>query len=134
MRKPVSMDEKFGDLLVGDLSYSAFKDKCRALSRAVEPSFLIQAIMDFVLRELFHTADETNIERWKQTDEEMIKEFQDRVGRGENVELYQGMIGISKNKLLNTKRKNKELYALYEYFCENAVIPLLLEKIAQSED
>ena len=133
-REPVSKDEKLGDLIVGDLSYEAFKNKLRLLSKAIPPIFLVQAIVDFILRTLFHSADETNIERWKETDEWMIKEFEERVARGEKVELHESMIKISKNKLLNTDRQTKERYALYEYFCENAVLPLLLEKIAIGED
>lgn len=128
-KEPVSMNEK-----VGDLSYSAFKEKCRSLGEIVEPSFLVQAIMDFVLRDLFHSADETNVEGWKQSDERMIKEFQEHIDRGERPEFYQAMIEISRNKLLSTDQRIRERYALYEYFCENVVIPLLLEKISITED
>lgn len=133
-REPVSDGEKLGDLIVGDLSYPAFKDKCLSLAEIVEPSFLVQAIMDFVLRELFHSADETNVEGWKQSDERMIKEFQENIDRGEKPEFYKGMLEISKNKLLNTNQRTKQRYELYEYFCETVVIPLLLEKIVLIED
>ncbi len=134
VREPISGDEKFGDLIVGDLSYAAFKNKCRSLSRSVAPIFLVQATVDFILRELFHSADDTSVQGWKELDERMIKEFEERIGRAEDVELHQSMIEISKNKLLNTDQRTKERYALYGYFCENVVISLLLEKIAVSED
>jgi len=134
IREPLSKDEKFGDLIAGDMSYAAFKNKCRSLSEIIEPIFLVQALVDFVLRDLFHSADETNVEGWKNLDERMIKDFQERIDRGENVELYKSMIEISKNKLLNTDRQTKDRYELYQYFCENVVIPLLLEKVTLIED
>ena len=134
IRDPISGDEKFGDLIVDDCSYTALKEKCFSLTQTIPRGFVVEIVVDHILRTVFHSADQTRIEGWKETDEWMIKDYQEQIERGRDPEFYQSMIEITTKKLQSVEQRTKQRYQLYEYFCKNVIVPLLTEKLAPIEE
>jgi hypothetical protein len=159
MRKPVTGLETFNDLMIDTVSYDTFKKRCYLLSKTVDQTFLVAAIVNRVLQFQFGISDYTKLDgliQRHQTNAAYVQTLQDALdGKLDDkselekfLELVQAQ-GLAPNEDVTRKQLNmvkakfieleseaeancKRNYALYEYFCEKVVAELLKEKIEPS--
>jgi Restriction endonuclease len=102
-REPVTDNETFGELLIDDVSYQSFKEKCHLIvaSGLISEPFLISAIVNFTLQNTFQIGDETAADDFIKQHQLRVTQFQellDEVGqhKTEQSEMLADFINFNK--------------------------------------
>jgi len=131
MRKPIKKGETLNDLVVDKVSYSVFKTKCYELSEFVSQSFLVSAIVNYILQGIFRTADHFTLDESVAHSQSFINtandysiksEFIDEDTRDSMRKMYQKFIDEAPD---NTRKA----YKVYQRFCDNVVSKLIDEEL-----
>jgi hypothetical protein len=155
-RRSVSGKETLAELLIDDVSYGAFRDKCYMLSRLVDPGFLIFSIVAGALSSIFKIADKTDVQAVVDRHRSSVRYFESLLValeegssdlmeeidavltvfkrlpnfRDEDLESeLRGAIGLLEESITKVPGNTERHYLLYEYFCDQAVRKLLTEEI-----
>ena len=94
MRKPMSDTETEGELLVDEVSFRVFKEKCKKLTKHLPEHFIVVSCLHCALWQLFHSADLTR--------------------REENINTCRRAIAIAEKRMLEYPEKATELKRFIE--------------------
>jgi hypothetical protein len=127
---PPGFKGTLGDLMIGKVDYSSFKEKCHGFARAVMPGFVVSAVVNDTLQYLLHMGDPTSMGRVLQNIDETISRFRQRIAAGDaQAEVMQGCITLLEKNRETTPDTVKRYYSLYTLFCERIVGALFDEDI-----
>jgi Restriction endonuclease len=134
LRKSVTGKETIKELMMDDISYDAFKKKCRELVAMIDEHFLVFSIVAHLLQHLLVMGDTTAIDEKLEFNKSMIKSFEEKKkAEGEDIETLESCIKETQEVIRTLPERIKESYDRYQYFCERVVLQLLLEKIKPLE-
>ena len=126
--EPVTGKETISELLIDKVGYAEYRKKCYELARYLEEKLLVSAIVDFTLKGLFALADSTSIDIGIEKQKGLLEGFLAEREVGEDVDVLDDLIRMTQAKIESYDDDVKKNYALYEYFCENVVQQLLIQK------
>jgi hypothetical protein len=138
-RSPVTGQETLGELYIDEISYDAFKQKCRqiAASGSLDHMILTSLIVNFVLQVAFESGDTTKVEEriertrqsieFLQTHDDLLQE------RGLSKGVQYAFVKMHEKGIRMMPENTRRAYDLYVYFCEHVVTRLLEEKIGHVE-
>lgn len=133
-RKPVTGKESRKELEIDEVSYEAFKNKCRELIDMMEERLLTLSIITLTLQSMLHIADVTSIDESRDRYTFMIEYYENAENRkGKDEEDLNQFISWLKGQRQNTDNRIQENHSLYEYFCEDVIEELLLEDIRHGQ-
>jgi len=156
-RKSVTGKEKLYELLIDEVSYAAFKRKCREIVKIFAEDIFVFFLVSHTLKYLFAIGDLTNVDSVVQRHKSDIEYFLSLVrcfdsDRAEDRERLNSFVETAKAKnptfyeeklredieaiiknltesLTEVESRMQSNYLLYEYFCQNVVGELLKEEM-----
>lgn len=135
-KKPVTGKETMKDLVIDDVSYQSFRQKCIEIHEAdiIDEGMLVSSIASFVLSWLIKQGDVTSIDDAIQLSESALADFKEElIKRPDDKELLEKLIRSTENRIKNIPDNIKQTNEIYNYFCSNVVGPLLVERLFQLE-
>jgi hypothetical protein len=124
--------ETLNDLRIDDISYESYKRSFHERASVIGESFLVFSIVTFTLKFMFHLGDFTATDEFIDKQRGFLEYFEERLKDHEDEDERDSLIRcmeMLREKIASWPSEVKSNYALYEYFCENVVHRLLLERL-----
>jgi hypothetical protein len=131
-KEPVTGKETMRELLINNVSYDSFKNKCIEIRNAgkFDEGLLVLSITSFVLSWLIKQGDISSIDNAIQSAKDVLaqlkKDLAEKAGEKKQIEK---LIKSTEERIKNIPSNMRQTYEIYKYYCENVVAPLLVEKL-----
>ena len=126
-RLPAAGMETLDDLIIGEVDYDTFKEKCYSLKKHISDMTLVRFIVNSALGYLFNmgnkTESDTIVARNKIASE--IWKGRAELSKGEEKNELMEVAKIHENLVNNLPKQTEEHYSLYIYFCEEVLSELM---------
>ena len=127
-REPISGSETRRERLIDEISFRIFKERCQELTKYFPGEIIVFLCLHLTLWQLFHSADmsrrEELIDSHEYTIEYSRKRISEKPGEAKDLE---NLIQKTQEWILNVDENLKENYKLYNYFCTQVVLKMLVE-------
>jgi hypothetical protein len=130
-REPVTGNETMGSLMIDEVSYDVFKQKCLSLVQEtpLDQFVLTHYIVNTTLQFIFNLGDTTSIEEVISRNQRAVDYFNEQITqKPEDEAKLKGIIQFTQENIQNLPGRVKDFYELYVYFCEHVVQFLLVEE------
>lgn len=129
-REPVSADEKIGDLIVDEVSFRRFEEKCDELCDSLSQYDVVYLVVSHALQQLFHGADQTSYDRFLSNYQSIVESVKTRLSRGEvSRRTAEKEIAFAEMLIDKLPRQMEKAYELYTKFCDEVVLELFNEPV-----
>jgi len=147
-RESTNENETLGDLRIDEVSYNAFKKKCKKIieSKAVSEIQLTFLIVNITLNAWISMGDITSTDEPIERTKSFIEFIQQLINDDlplDNIDEYaiellkdkeklKHMMELLKERMPQVRENTQRYYELYVYFCENVVARLLQENLFEN--
>lgn len=134
-KESITGKEKLRDLQIDETSYDTLKEKCQDLSQFLPESFIVNSLVNLILKWTFQFGDKTNLETIIENNQDMVNFLEEEVSKGKRDETtLREIIKKTKNHIGTLSQKTEYWYNLYNDFCENVLARLVEEDIMVKEN
>lgn len=147
-RESTNEKETLGDLRIDEVSYNAFKKKCKQIieEKSISELQLVFLIINITLNAWIAMGDITSVDEPIQRTKSLIEFLQQLIDDDvpvDNIDEYaielvkdkeqlKQMQKLLKERMPQVRENTQRHYELYEYFCENVVARLLQENLFEN--
>lgn len=131
-RESITGKETLKELMIDEVSYSAFKMKCYEIVKSdwLSEEALIFLIVNFTLQMMFAVSDTTSVDEFRYRMRDAVFFFQERREKEpEDIDQLDKLIKFTEKSITNAQERIENNFKEYEYFCEKVVQNLLIEDI-----
>lgn len=131
-KNPVTGKETMKELVIDDVSYESFKQKCIEIHEAdiITEGLLVSCVTTFVLSWLIKQGDVTSIDDAIRSSESALANFKEElIEKPDEKEHLEKLIRSTEDRIKNIPDNMKQTNEIYKYFCSNVVAPLLVERL-----
>lgn len=129
-RRATTGKEKLRDLMLDEVSYGAFKQKCHGLCAVVPELVLTRLVVFVALEYVFRHSDEARLGDWLEFNTAKAQELRQRLDAGqEDRDALQGLIRMHEEHIRELPDKTRRFRSLYQDFCDEVVTKLFQEEI-----
>jgi len=131
-RKPITGKETLRELMIDEISYEIFKEKCRKLTDLIHPDLLVLLVVSVTLKYIFTLGDTTSIDEMLDRYDDNIEYFQSQIEMEDTKkEILKSLIKMFQEKIKSFPDDTHKHYLLYDYFCENVVKELFKQPLIE---
>lgn len=136
-KNPVTGNEKLGNLLIDEISYEHFKNKCYEIEKNNKNISVANYVTDVVLKSCFNSGDITTLDQSIKDLESMRESLQNELlikkglSNDSSVEFIESTLKQINSLINDLPNQNEERYSIYNFFCEHVLSFLFMEEIVR---
>ncbi len=134
-KEPITGKEKLRELQIDETSYDALKEKCQDLSQLLPESFIVNSLVNLILKWTFQFGDKTNLETVIESNQDMVNFLEKELSKGDMDETtLRELIKKTEDHIEALPQQTEHFYNLYNDFCENVLARLVEEEVMIEEN